>query len=71
MAGEVRRSRVKQVPLSVVKDDLPRHLRQAEKQEIIIARHGKPAGALIGFQSEGDWFEYLLANDLRFLKRIA
>lgn len=33
-------------------------------------RHGKPAGVLIGFQSEGDWFDYRLENDPRFLRRI-
>lgn len=39
--------------------------------EIIITRHGKPAGLLIGFRSEDDWFEYRLEKDARFLKRIA
>jgi PHD/YefM family antitoxin component YafN of YafNO toxin-antitoxin module len=42
----------------------------AETQEIIITRHGKPAGILIGFESEEDWFEYRLENDPRFLRRI-
>ena len=46
MARAVRKSRVKQVPLSDVKDDLSRYLREAEKQEIVITRHGKPAGVL-------------------------
>jgi prevent-host-death family protein len=61
---------MRQVPLSELKDDLSRFLREAEKQEIIITRHGKPAGVLIGFQSEDDWFEYRLENDPRFLQRI-
>jgi prevent-host-death family protein len=61
---------VKQVPLSEVKDDLSRYLREAETQEIVITRHGKPAGVLIGFESEDDWFEYRLENDPRFLRRI-
>jgi prevent-host-death family protein len=61
---------VKQVPLSEVKDDLSRLLREAEKQEIVITRHGKPAGVLIGFGSEDDWFDYRLENDPRFLARI-
>jgi prevent-host-death family protein len=56
--------------LSEVKDDLSRFLREAEKQEIVITRHGKPAGLLIGFESEDDWFEYRLENDPRFLRRI-
>jgi prevent-host-death family protein len=61
---------VKEVPLSEVKDDLSRFLREAEKQEIVITRHGKPAGVLIGFESEDDWFEYRLENDPRFLDRV-
>jgi prevent-host-death family protein len=61
---------VKEVPLSEIKDDLSRYLREAETQEIVITRHGKPAGVLIGFESEEDWFEYRLENDPRFLRRI-
>jgi prevent-host-death family protein len=61
---------VKEVPLSEVKDDLSRFLREAETQEIVITRHGKPAGVLIGFESEEDWFEYRLETDPRFLRRI-
>jgi len=61
---------MKKVPLSEVKDDLSRFLREAERQEIVITRHGKPAGVLIGFESEDDWFEYRLETDPRFLRRI-
>jgi prevent-host-death family protein len=56
--------------LSELKDDLSRFLREAEKHEIVITRHGKPAGVLIGFRSEDDWFDYCLENDPRFLQRI-
>jgi prevent-host-death family protein len=70
MAGAIRRPRVKQVPLSEVKDDLSRFLREAENEGIVITRHGKPAGVLIGFGSEDDWFDYRLENDPRFLARI-
>ena len=70
MAGAVRKSRMKEVPLSEVKDDLSRFLREAEKQEIVITRHGKPAEVLIGFESEDDWFDYRLENDPRFLQRV-
>jgi prevent-host-death family protein len=70
MAGAVRKTRMKKVPLSEIKDDLSRFLRQAEKQEIVITRHGKPAGVLIGFESEDDWFDYKLETDPRFLERI-
>ncbi len=61
---------VKQVPLSEVKDDLSRFLREAERQDVVITRHGKPAGVLIGFASEDDWFDYRLENDPRFLQRV-
>jgi prevent-host-death family protein len=70
MARTIRKPGVKQVPLSEIKDDLSRYLREAETQEIVITRHGKPAGILIGFESEEDWFEYRLENDPRFLRRI-
>jgi len=70
MARTIRRSGVREVPLSEVKDDLSRFLREAEAQEIVITRHGKPAGVLIGFESEEDWFEYRLEHDPRFLRRI-
>ena len=70
MARTVRKPRVKEVPLSEVKDDLSRYLREATQQQIVITRHGKPAGVLIGFESEEDWFDYRLENDPRFLDRI-
>ena len=56
--------------LAEVKNDLSRYLRLAEDEEIIITRHGKPAGVLIGFESEDDWFDYRLEKDPRFLRRI-
>lgn len=62
---------MKRIALADVKNGLSRYLRLAEKEEIIITRHGKPAGVLIGFQSEDDWFDYKLEHDPRFLKRIA
>jgi prevent-host-death family protein len=61
---------MKEVPLSEAKDDLSQLLREAEKHDIVITRHGKPAGVLIGFKSEDDWFDYRLENDPRFLRRI-
>jgi prevent-host-death family protein len=62
---------MRKVPLHKAKDDLSKYLRNAEKEDIIITRHGKPAGVLIGFSSEDDWFEYRLEHDPRFLRRIA
>jgi len=62
---------MKKIPLSNVKDELSKYLRLAEKEGIVITRHGKPAGVLIGFADEEDWFDYRLENDPRFLQRIA
>lgn len=61
---------MKKVALSEVKDDLSRYLHVAEKEEVVITRHGKPAGVLIGFQSEDDWLDYRIENDPRFLARV-
>ena len=40
MARTVRKSGMKEVPLSEVKDDLSRYLKEAEKEQIVITRHG-------------------------------
>lgn len=70
MAGAIRKTPMKEVPLSEVKDDLSKFLREAEKHQIVITRHGKPAGVLIGFESEDDWFDFRLEHDPRFLERV-
>ena len=57
--------------LAEVKDDLSRYLRIAEKQEVVITRHGRPAGVLIGFEDEDAWLEYRLENHPEFLLRVA
>ena len=61
---------MKKVALSDIKDQLSKYLHVAENEEVVITRHGKPAGVLIGFGSEDDWFDYRLENDPRFLSRI-
>ena len=70
VVGGKGEKRMKKVPLSQVKDHLSEYLHDAEREQVIITRHGKPAGVLIGFDSEEAWFEYRLANDPKFLKRI-
>lgn len=70
MARPGWRDVMKRVALAVIKDQLSEYLRQAKREEILITRHGKPAGVLIGFESEDDWFDYRLENDPRFLSRI-
>ena len=61
---------MKKVSLAAVKNQLSKFLHDAEQEEIVITRHGKPAGVLIGFESEDDWFDYRLENAPRFLSRI-
>ncbi len=61
---------MKKIALSEVKDDLSKYLHFAEKEQVIITRHGKPAGVLIGFKTEDDWFDFRLENDPGFLRRI-
>ncbi len=61
---------MKKVALTRLKDDLSKYLRLAEKEQIVITRHGQPAGILVGFGSEDDWFDYQLENDPRVLNRI-
>ena len=70
MAAIIRRSGVKQVPLSEIQNNLSRFLSDAQGEEIVITRNGKPVGVLIGFRSEDEWFDYQLENDPRFLRRI-
>ena len=57
--------------LAEVKDDFSKYLRLAADEEIVITRHGRPAGVLIGFASEDDWFEYRLEHHPEFLQRVA
>lgn len=63
--------RTQEVPLAKIKDDLSRYLRAAAEEEIIITRHGRPAGVLIGFGTEDDWLDYRIENHPEFLARVA
>ncbi len=61
---------MKKVALSEVKDDLSHYVDRAQREEIVITRHGRPAAILIGFKDEDAWFDYRLEHDPRFVKRI-
>lgn len=61
---------MKQVAFAEVKDHLSKYLIEAGEEQIVITKHGKPAGVLTGFDSEDDWFDFRLENDPRFLKKI-
>ena len=54
-----------------MKDDFSRYLRLASEGEIVITRHGRPAGVLIGFEDEEAWIDYRLENHPEFLERVA
>jgi prevent-host-death family protein len=70
-ASKPRQARqLKEVALARVKDDLSKYLRLAVDEEIVITRHGRPAGILIGFGSDDDWIEYRLEHHPEFLRRI-
>ena len=70
--GSTRKARrVREVALAKVTDDLSKYLRLAAGGEIVITRHGRPAGVLIGFESDDDWFDYRLEHHPEFLRRIA
>jgi prevent-host-death family protein len=57
--------------LAKVKDDFSRYLRLASKEEVVITRHGRPAGVLIGFEDEEAWIDYRIENHPAFLERVA
>lgn len=59
------------VPINEAKDRLTALLKEAEEEEVLINRHGRPAGILIGFADEEDCFDCKLENDPRFEARIA
>ena len=43
-------------------NDFSKYLRLAAEEEIVITRHGRPAGVLIGFASEDDWVDYRIEH---------
>ncbi|MBI3450850.1 MAG: type II toxin-antitoxin system Phd/YefM family antitoxin [Acidobacteria bacterium] len=53
---------MKKVALSRVKDDLSKFLRMTEREDVVITRHGEPAGVLIGLRSEDEWIDYELQS---------
>jgi prevent-host-death family protein len=62
---------MKKVAVKDLKEHLPKYLRIAEDEDVVITEDGRPAGVLIGFKSDEDWTDYQLENDPRFLQRIA
>ncbi len=62
---------MKQVALDQIKDKLPRYLRLAETEDIIITRRGVPVGILIGVADPEEVWEELLLNHPRIQARVA
>lgn len=62
---------MKKRTMTEAKNDICSIIREAEKEEVVITRHGKPAAVIIGFRDEDDWFDYRLEHDEAFLKKIA
>lgn len=58
------------VPVSKVKNNFSEFIKKAGKDEVIVTIHGRPAAAIIGFESEDDWLEYRLLNDESFVARV-
>ena len=61
---------MKQIAFAEIRDHLSKYLVEAGEEQIVITKHGKPAGVLTGFETEDDWFDFQLENDPRFLKKI-
>jgi prevent-host-death family protein len=62
---------MKKHTMTEAKNDICRIIREAEKEEVVITRHGKPAAIVIGLHDEDDWFDYRMEHDEAFLRRIA
>jgi prevent-host-death family protein len=57
--------------MTEAKNDICALIREAEKDEVVVTRHGKPAAVIIGFADDDAWFDYRLEHDERFLQKIA
>ncbi|MEM7538696.1 MAG: prevent-host-death protein [Chloroflexota bacterium] len=60
-----------QVSVNQLNNSVPKYLKFAETQDVIIMRQGVPAGMLVGFSNADDWWEELLLRHPRFQARIA
>ena len=62
---------MKKHTMSEAKNDICGIIREAESEEVLITRHGKPAAVVIGFRDEDDWFDYKMEHDETFLRKVA
>jgi len=61
---------MKEVALAELKNRFSQYLREAEKEPVVVLRHGRPAGVLVGFANDDDWFDFRIENDPRFRARM-
>ena len=57
--------------MTEAKNDICALIREAEKDEVVVTRHGRPAAVIIGFADDDAWFDYRLEHDETFLQKIA
>jgi len=62
---------MKKHTMTDAKNDICAIIRESEKEEVLITRHGKPAAVVVGFRDEEDWFDHRLEHDEKFLRKIA
>jgi len=62
---------MKKRTMTEAKNDICSIIREAEKDEVLITRHGKPAAVVIGFRDEEEWLDYKIEHDEKFLAKIA
>ena len=55
---------MKTATIKEAKDQLPALMKGAGP--VLVTRHGKPAGVIIGFPTEADYLDWKIENDPRF-----
>jgi PHD/YefM family antitoxin component YafN of YafNO toxin-antitoxin module len=55
---------MKTATIKEAKDRLPALMKSPGP--VLVTRHGKPAGVIIGFPTEGDYLDWKIENDPRF-----
>lgn len=55
---------MKTATIKEAKDQLPALMRSSSP--VLVTRHGKPAGVIVGFASKADYLDWKIENDPRF-----
>lgn len=62
---------MKEVTVSSLGAEFGKVLSSSAGREVLLTQNGTPAGVLISFADEDDWFDYQLEHDPRFVALIA